>query len=156
YHLQALRGVEHAPAHLRAVAHDPAFRLRDGRLQRRRLVHQLRAIVDVEALRQRLDRRRVHELADDKPLLHSITPIFPTWEPMYQSRPSAATIILRMPVFSVGSLITCIFSVAGSRRITVLPLISSTHGWPAPSTVTAYAPPPFPEGNGYFLRIFCA
>ncbi len=66
-----------------------------------------------------------------------MTPIFPVWDPMYQSRPSAATIILRMPVSGVGSLITCIFSVAGSRRTTVLPLISFTHGKPAPSTVTA-------------------
>src|SRR5205807_1293935 len=114
-----------------------------------------RTVVDVESRRERVHGGAVHELADEDAAAHSITPILPVCEPMYQSLPSAAMIILRMPVLVVGRRITCIFSVAGSSRTTVLPLSSSTQGKPAPSTVTAYAPPP-PEGSSYFLRTFCA
>jgi hypothetical protein len=57
--------------------------------------------------------------------------------PIYQRRPSASTIILRMPTPFEGSVNTRISSVLGSKRTTVLAENSLAHTIPAPSTVTA-------------------
>ena len=87
---------------------------------------------------------------------HSTTPSFPLWDPMYQSLPFASTTILRMPTFFEGRSTTFISPLFGSKRTTVSVLISFAQTMPAPSTVTAYAPPREPAGRGYSFTILPA
>src|SRR6185369_2905662 len=87
---------------------------------------------------------------------YSITPSFPLWLPMYQNRPSASTIALRIPAPFDGSSNTLNFSVFGSNSATVSVSISFAQTRPAPSTATAYGPPRGPAGIGYSLTTFIA
>src|SRR5256712_272527 len=75
---------------------------------------------------------------------------------IYQRRPSASTIIFRIPTSFDGSVKTRSASVFGSRRTTVSVWISLTHTAPAPSIVAAYGPPRSPAGSVYSFTTFCA
>src|SRR5262245_45208328 len=144
----------------RAVLHAKAVRITDARRgDRVPQEHHLPAVLQERP--QRLARRgrrgeRYEQRQGDRRQAadHSITPRRPLWLPMYQSRPSASTIIFLMPTFLEGSSKTRSCSVRGSRRTTVSVWISFTHTIPAPSTVTAYAPPFGPAGNAYSLTTF--
>src|SRR3990170_1970266 len=68
---------------------------------------------------------------------YSITPSFPLWLPIYQSRHWASTAIFLTPAFAVGILNTRISAVLGSRRTIVSAENSFTHTAPLPSTLTA-------------------
>src|SRR5256885_1646558 len=100
--------------------------------------------------------RLCHRSRSSRRRPYSITPRRPLWLPIYQRRPSASTIIFRIPTSFDGSVKTRSASVFGSRRTTVSVWISLTHTAPAPSIVTAYGPPRSPAGSGYSFTTFCA
>src|SRR5436309_2555470 len=100
--------------------------------------------------------RLYHRSRSSRRRPYSITPRRPLWLPIYQRRPSASTIIFRIPTSFDGSVKTRSASVFGSRRTTVSVWISLTHTAPAPSIVTAYGPPRSPAGSGYSFTTFCA
>src|SRR5205809_981107 len=100
--------------------------------------------------------RLYHRSRSSRRRPYSITPRRPLWLPIYQRRPSASTIIFRIPTSFDGSVKTRSASVLGSRRTTVSVWISLTHTAPAPSIVTAYGPPRSPAGSAYSFTTFCA
>src|SRR6266446_2031819 len=159
----------------KTTARATATSVRDPRMVPSREVHEDRAVHVEQGQRLALDldhpalaRRHVADGGDPYPsrLCHrsrssrrrpySITPRRPLWLPIYQRRPSASTIIFRIPTSFDGSVKTRSASVFGSRRTTVSVWISLTHTAPAPSIVTAYGPPRSPAGSGYSFTTFCA